>query len=113
MVIVNKWLDHLPTWQFALVWASCLVLGFVVAGCVDQLVAGHLNLSFIVGYGVVSTVLSTSAGTWSRRRRHLRPSGLEVDRVQQPRKASGQGRSEITANAEPPGETTPTSGPTR
>jgi hypothetical protein len=69
---MNKWLDKLPSWQFALLYASCLLLAVVVAGCVNWLVAGHLNLSFLVGYGVIFTIGTTSAATWSRHRRHRR-----------------------------------------
>jgi hypothetical protein len=72
MAIVNKRLNRLPTWQFALIWAGSLALGFVVAGCINQLVAGRLNLSFLVSYGVVFTIASTTAATWSRQRRRQR-----------------------------------------
>jgi hypothetical protein len=66
MTIVNMWLDRLSNWQFVVVVASCLVLGFVVEGCVNVLVTGHLNLSFFVIFGVVYTVALTSGAAWSR-----------------------------------------------
>jgi len=69
---MNKWLDKLSSWQFALLYASCLFVAFAVAGCINWLAAGHLSLSFLVGYGVVFIIATTSAATWSRRRRHER-----------------------------------------
>jgi hypothetical protein len=71
---MNKWLDQLNAWQFAFVYASCLLLAFVIAGIIVRLAAGHVNLSYLVGYGVVATVAITSAATWARQRRHRRAS---------------------------------------
>lgn len=66
MRIVSAWLDGLSNWQFVVVFASCLVLGFAIAICVEALITGHVNLSVLVGFGVIYTVVFTSLSAWKR-----------------------------------------------
>jgi len=66
MMTVNMWLDRLSNWQFVVVAATCLVVSLAAVGCVLQLVTGHVNLSFLVPFGVVYTVLMTSGLAWKR-----------------------------------------------
>ena len=72
MTRMNKWMDRLPTWQFVLVWACALVLSFAAVAGISQWASGRLNLPFLLGYGVVYILLSTTAAAWSRQRRHRR-----------------------------------------
>ena len=76
MMTVNVWLDRLSNWQFVVVAATCLVVSFAVAGGIVRLVTGHLNLSFLVPYGVIYTVLITSGLAWRRWKRDQSRGGL-------------------------------------
>jgi hypothetical protein len=72
MTRMNNWMDRLPTWQFVLVWACALVLSFAAVAGISQWTSGNLSLPFLLGYGVVYILLSTTAAAWSRQRRHRR-----------------------------------------
>jgi hypothetical protein len=69
MSCVNRWMDRLSIWQFALVWASALGAGFVIVGCISLWAIGRLKLSFLLGYGAVYIAGTTTAATWDRQRR--------------------------------------------
>lgn len=71
MASVNRWLDRLPAWQFALVYGGCIELAFVIAGSFSA-IRGHLGLTFVLLYGIIFTSATTSAAVWGRQRRHRR-----------------------------------------
>ncbi len=54
---MNRCLEGLSNWQYIAFTASVLVLGLAIGGCVIRLATGHLDVHFVIGFGVIYTVL--------------------------------------------------------
>lgn len=69
---VNKWpdwLNHQPTWRFALVVAGFDLALFLIALGIEYLVTnGRVDLSYTVGYMCVTVVGLTGVAIYDRRR---------------------------------------------
>jgi hypothetical protein len=69
MGAVNRWLDGLASWQFAVFCVSTSLAGYAALGTIIWLTARHPDLGLMAGYAAFSTILSTAVATWSRHRR--------------------------------------------
>jgi hypothetical protein len=63
---LNRWYEGLSNWRHVAVTASVLIVASAIGGCVIRLTTGHLDVSFIIGYTLVFTVMFTSLTAWTR-----------------------------------------------
>jgi CHASE2 domain-containing sensor protein len=72
--LVSGWLERRTVWQFAAFWGVCSFLAVVLAGAAGQwLIKRHLDVSFLLGYGLAFAVGSALPATLRHRSRKSRP----------------------------------------
>jgi hypothetical protein len=71
---VNRWLDRLPVWQFAAVYAGFILLSVAVLAVVLLHIRPHsvLGYRWFAEYGIGIAFLLTTSATWKRRGRQRR-----------------------------------------
>jgi hypothetical protein len=74
---VNRRIDHLARWQFALFYFSASLVAVVVGGIGLESLIGRVDTARVVGFGAVFSAAQTVTAIWWRQRRPYRLSSQQ------------------------------------
>jgi membrane protein implicated in regulation of membrane protease activity len=73
---MNRWMEKLGTWQFAIFWAICILALLIPGGAlIGWLSKGTIDFSFLVPYSFTFALASAVAATIGRRYRRPKREG--------------------------------------
>jgi hypothetical protein len=65
---MSDWLERRSIWQFAVIWGVCMFLPIFLGGTAIQwLMKGRIDISYLIGYGLVFAVVTGIGATLKQR----------------------------------------------